>query len=233
MNPIPYRQHAPSGIKTYTDELDWRAQHVAGNIPVSPGMRRCWSDPSAVQILNRQGQDRVSFIPGLEGLGSVTPSTSTYRIPLYDSLSGLPIRCTPSLKSSDFLSSYALTQAHNGMVQTMIAYAWVYEFLGKPVIIEDVTFALATVAQCNFAPGPIPNYPIDLKSDHIYFMVNNDLVALPTREFILRFSVPANSPRAMREAVLKIAQDSGITDESAIQLIRLAITDKPNTQTVI
>lgn len=233
MNPIPYRQHAPSGIKTYTDELDWRAQHPAGYIPVSPGMRRCWSDPSAVQILNRQGQDRSSFIPGLEGLGSVAPSTATYKIPLYDSISGLPLRCTPSLKSPDFLKSYALTQAHNTAAQTMVAYSWVYELLGKPVIIDDFTFALATVAEANFTPGLVPNYPIDLKSDHIYFMVNNDLVALPTREFILRFSVPANSPRAMREAVLKIAQDSGISDESAIQLIRLAITDKPNTQTLI
>ena len=37
----------------------------------------------------------------------------------------------------------------------------------------------------------------------------------------------------MRDAVLTIASNSGITDENAISMIRLAVTDKPKTPPVI
>lgn len=220
MTPIPYRQHAPSGIKTYTDEADWRAQHVAGPIPILFGrMRRCWSDPTKIGV---SGYFDV-LVPGIS---DSTGAVAGYYIPVYQA-NGIPVR-VPSLRSVDCNYSYGPTMAHNTSLALMQQYAWVYERLGLPVKISSVEIATSEVIEANFTTTEVnPNYPIDVKSDHIYFMMGNDLVALPHGEFIKRFAVKTTDDRSKREAVARLAADMSISDTSFVQLALLALQRKP------
>lgn len=225
MQPIPYRQHAPSGIKTYTDEADWRAQHPAGDIPILPGkMRRCWSDPTKIGA----GSYFDELVPGM---GGASNASSGYIIPAYQ-FNGIPLRVA-SLNSQVFHNSYGPTAAHNTAIALMKQYAWVYERLGMPVQFKYVEIDIADVVEANFTTIEVnPNYPIDLKSDHIYFMMGNDLVALPHGEFIKRFAVRTTDDRSKREAVARLAADMSISDTSFVQLALLALQRKPETVTI-
>lgn len=220
ITPIPY--HVPSGIKTYKDRQDWRSQHPAGNIPVDPNsISRFWSDPQAT----RQAS---GGIPGFPQIGDMNSSRG-YLIPARDS-EGRLIRC--KINSSQFYDSYARTMAHNSMVATMQQYAWVYELTGDPVVLTTIFLTNTQAMTANFSKE-IPNYPIELRSDHVYFTLNDSLVCLSTGDFIEYFKPQGASSLAEKRAtVLALAADTRLSDAAAISMIRLAIEDDP-TQVLI
>lgn len=227
MNPIPARQHAPSGIQTYADAADWRAQNISGNIPSDPySISRYWVDTTAVNSLSRD-QDLIKWFPDLYQL---TAPVKEYTI-IDTQLDGItPIRHT-NLDTPQFLAQYAPTMAHNQAVATMRQFKFVYDMLGMPPALRKLVLTNQLAAVPNFNGSP--NYPLELRSDHIYFTVGPYMVALPIKDFVERFSPATTDYRSMREAVLTIASNSGITDENAISMIRLAVTDKPKTPPVI
>jgi len=225
MNPIPARLHAPSGITTYSDSLDWRSQTVAGNIPRDPNSgSRFWVDTAAIQRLS-QIERLKSLIPGFD----TPPINRTYTyITRTTDLRLLRI----TLGSQSFYETYTPTMAHKDAVQTMMDYKWVFEMQGLPPLLSNWNISESLAAIPNFE-GKDPRYPLELRSDHIYFPMGEELFALPVRDFIQRFQIATNSYAEMRAAVITLASDSGLSDEQAISMIRLAVQDKPKTPPII
>jgi len=224
ITPIPYYKHAPSGTRLYTSPSDWRQQHVAGNIPMdTTSMSRWWNDSSAVLALNQS-----TGIPGFPQFGSGVTKTFTYRIPVFD-MQGNPVRV--ALGSSGFYNSYALSSSHDAAVRTMIQYHWVYELFGLPIRIDEVTLSASQAAVENF--GSMPNYPIEVRSDHVYFMQENNLVALPIQDFITFFKPNTTDYSSMRATVLGLANDTRLSDKQAVSMIRLAVQEVPQTPPLI
>jgi len=223
ITPAPYP--VPAGIVTYTDESDWRKRNVAGPIPRDPNsMSRFWSDPSAIN-------NTPVTIPGFPQIfreTEVSPEKLSYLIPARN-FSNDYQRC--KIGSPAFYNSYSPTLAHNGMVQTMKQYAWVYELTGDPVLLNTVFLSPKEAATPNFSntnPNE-PNYPINLRSDFMFFTLNKVLLCLPTADFIEYFKPQGNASLADKRAtVLGLAQDTRLSDAAAISMIRLTIQDTPN-----
>jgi hypothetical protein len=225
MNPLPARLHAPSGITTYTDSADWRAQISYGNIPRDTNsLSRFWTDTSAVQRLS-QIERLKSLIPGF----SAPTSTREYTVIARNA--SLNLDRVP-IGSQQFYTLYTPTMAHKDAVQTMVQYKWVFEMQGMPPFLDTISFSEAEAASPNFI-GKDPRYPLELRPDHIYFPMGEELFALPVRDFIQRFQPAVNSLKDMRAAVLTLASDLDLTDEQAISMIRLAVIEKPKTPPVI
>lgn len=223
MNPIPARAHAPSNIVTYTDALDWRAKNIAGAVPFDTNsVSRYWVDTAAIQRIS-QIQRLKDLIPGF------TAQNRTYSYITRNSLQNL-VRLP--IGSNDFHQAYAQSMAHKTAVQTMIDYKWVYELQGMPPAFTVAQFSESLASIPNF-DGKDPRYPLELRSDHIYFPIGEDLFSLPIREFIQRFQVNTSNYADMRAAVLTLASDAGLSDEQAISMIRLAVQEKPKTPPLI
>lgn len=229
MNPIPAKLHAPSGIVTYTDSLDWRSQISTGNIPRDPqSLSRFWVDTAAVRRLS-QIEHLKYIIPGF----SAPEQSKAYTcIARSFTPNGIGTLRRVTIGSPNFFNTYAPSMAHNEAVQTMVEYKWVFELQGQPPMLTTLVFPESIAAVPNFE-GKDPHYPLELRPDHIYFPIGEDLYALPIRDFILRFQVNTKSYSDMRAAVLTLAQDSGLSDEQAISMIRLAVQEKPSTPPVI
>lgn len=223
--PTPISYPTPPGVKIYTSASDWRTQHPAGPIPTGPGLSRFWSDPAAVKVLSNPGG-----IPGFPQLNNLTgsPQIFAYAIPVRDP-NGYYIRC--KIGSPAFYNSYAISMAHNTMVALMKQYAWVYELTGDPVLIETLHLTAEEAAVPNF--GSHANYPINLRSDYIFFTQGDELVCLSHADFIEFFKPQnTNTPTEMRKTVLGLAQDTRLSDSQAISMIRLAVQE-PKTNTLI
>lgn len=221
--PIPYP--TPPGVKIYTSASDWREQHPAGLIPQAPGLSRFWSDPAAVQALSNPGG-----IPGFPQLNNLTssPQSFAYAIPLRDA-NGNYIRC--KIGSPAFYKSYAISMAHNTMVALMKQYAWVYELTGDPVLIETIHLTPEEAAVPNF--GSYANYPINLRSDYIFFTQGEELVCLSHADFIEFFKPQnTNTLTEMRQTILGLAKDIRLSDSQAISMIRLAVQE-PKINTLV
>ena len=131
MNPIPARDHAPSGIKTYTDAADWRAQNSYGNVPNDPSsISRYWVDTAAIQELSRQaGLNSLNQL--FPDLYPMYPKSRSYIIIETKSDGITPNRHT-SLDTPEFYEQYGRTLAHYQAVATMRQFKFVYDALGMP-----------------------------------------------------------------------------------------------------
>lgn len=126
-----------------------------------------------------------------------------------------------------FYSCYGQSAAHGSMIQLIKEYAWVYELTGDPVVIKTLYLSPKEASTANFY-APIPNYPINLRSDFMFFTLRDELVCLPTEDFIEYFKPKSSSLSEKRATVAVLAQDKRLSDSAAISMIRLAIQETPS-----
>lgn len=243
ITPLQLPYFTPSGIKKYEGPSHFRAvtqseppkltklvaDRFGANFP------KYWVDSSAVNRLSRAAeQQQRSGFRTFEGFNQSSGQEQTTEYTFFEfSVDGTPV--TAPIDSPDFYRTYAISPAHNSIINAMREYSHLYEKVGAPIT-YTATLADSEAAAVQFPTKPMfdgyKSYPVVVPSTHVFFVVGKDVCALPTEDFLRYFAPRADNYDDMLVLVQEALNQTQLSAKSRVQMIRLAVIEKPN-QTLI